>query len=196
VPRQRTTLYGDPPAAQVARSFAAAPLAEPWSPHVNEAKLPKVRRVSLPTLAAILVLALAPAGSARTEARAAAPAPVTMRAVVRAWSARLNAGDNRGVARLFALPAVMIQGPYAYRLKTRAQVASWHSALPCSGRIVSIAIHGRYADAVFRLGNRGSSKCDGPGTLAAARFEIRGGKIVSWEQIAVPAKQADNGPVA
>jgi FO synthase len=39
VPRQRTTLYGDPPAEQVARSFGAAPLAEPWNPPVSESRL-------------------------------------------------------------------------------------------------------------------------------------------------------------
>jgi len=45
VPRQRTTLYGEPPAEQVRRSFGAAALAEPWNPHVNEARLPKRPRV-------------------------------------------------------------------------------------------------------------------------------------------------------
>ncbi len=121
-----------------------------------------------------------------------------MKAVVHEWSVKLNAGDNAGVARLFALPTIVIQGPYAYRLRTRKQVALWHSGLPCSGRILSIAIHGRYADAVFRLGDRrGSSPCDAPGTLAAARFEIVEGKIVAWEQIPVPTKQpAPSGPVA
>src|SRR5882724_13479390 len=45
VPRQRSTLYGEPPAEQVARSFGAAPLAEPWNPHVNEAHLERPRRL-------------------------------------------------------------------------------------------------------------------------------------------------------
>ena len=120
-----------------------------------------------------------------------------MKAVVRAWSARLNAGDNAGLARLFTVPALIVQGPYAYRLPTRALVAEWYSGLPCSGRVVSISVHGRYATVVFRLGNRGASRCDAPGTLAAARFGIVNGKIVSWQQIAVPAKkQAPPGPVA
>lgn len=47
-PRQRTTLYGEPPEGQVARSFAAAPLLEPRNPHVNEAKLPRPRRLARP----------------------------------------------------------------------------------------------------------------------------------------------------
>ena len=121
-----------------------------------------------------------------------------MKAVVRAWSARLNAGDNAGLARLFTVPALVVQGPYAYRLPTRALVAKWYSGLPCSGRVVSISVRGRYATVVFRLGNRGASRCDAPGTLAAARFGIVNGKIVSWEQIAVPAKKqpAQTGTVA
>ncbi len=123
------------------------------------------------------------------------PAQRRMEAVVRAWSARLNAGDNAGIARLFALPAILIQGGYEYRLTTRRQLALWHSSLPCSGAIVSIAYRGRFATAVFRLGNRGKTSCDAPGTLAAARFEFAGGKIVSWAQVAVPATSR-SGPVA
>jgi FO synthase len=50
VPRQRTTLYGEPPAGQVARSFGAVPLAEPWNPHVNEARLERPRRLLRPAV--------------------------------------------------------------------------------------------------------------------------------------------------
>jgi len=110
-----------------------------------------------------------------------------MASIIRLWSERLNASDNDGIAELFALPAIFIQGPDAYRLTTRRQVALWHSLLPCSGTIVSISYRGRFATAVFRLGNRGKTKCDAPGTLAAAQFEIVAGKIVSWEQVPVPA---------
>jgi len=116
-----------------------------------------------------------------------------MKAVVREWSARLNSGDNAGLARLFAVPALIVQGPYAYRLPTRALVAKWYSSLPCSGQVLSVSVHGRYATAVFRLGNRRTSSCDAPGMLAAARFEIVNGKIVSWVQVAVPAKKPQTG---
>ena len=51
VPRQRTTLYGEPPAEQVARSFGAPPLAVPSNPHVNEARLARPRRLVRPALA-------------------------------------------------------------------------------------------------------------------------------------------------
>jgi hypothetical protein len=111
-----------------------------------------------------------------------------MKAIVRAWSANLNAGDNAAETRLFSLPALMIQGPYGYRLTTPGQVAQWHAGLPCSGKIVSIKVRGRYATAVFRLGNRPTSKCDAPGTLAAARFTIVRGKITVWRQVPAPAE--------
>src|SRR3954470_16427265 len=97
--------------------------------------------LSPPAAAVALALALA--------APATATAPPTraqqLTAVVHAWSARLNAGDNAGVARLFALPAVVVQGSYAFRFDRRAQLVEWHSGLPCAGEIFSIAIHGQNA---------------------------------------------------
>ena len=136
------------------------------------------------------------AAMATTPPRAVATTPAAMRVVVRTWSRLLNAGDNQGVARLFSLPAVFVQGQDAYRLRTYAQIAAWHAGLPCSGKIVSLSLNGRYATVVFRLGNRGQSTCDAPGSLAAARFGIVRGKIVSWEQVAAPGQDDGNPPVA
>jgi FO synthase len=48
IPRQRTTLYGDAPDERVRASFGAAPLAEPLTPHVNEARLPRPTRLLRP----------------------------------------------------------------------------------------------------------------------------------------------------
>ena len=45
IPRQRTTLYGTPAPERTRASFAAEPLAEPVNPHVNEARLPRPRRL-------------------------------------------------------------------------------------------------------------------------------------------------------
>jgi FO synthase len=45
IPRQRTTLYGDPDPSRVRASFGAPPLSEPHNPHVNEAALPRPRRL-------------------------------------------------------------------------------------------------------------------------------------------------------
>lgn len=118
-----------------------------------------------------------------------------MARIVLEWSTRLNAKDNDGLSRLYAVPAVIVQGPYAYRLVSREQIARWYSLLPCAGHVTRIVFSGRYATAVFRLTNRGKTRCDSPGGLAAARFEIVDGKIVSWEQVAVPPK-AGGAPVA
>ena len=52
VPRQRTTLYGQPDSAQTRRSFGAPPLAEPWNPGVSEAGLKAPPRLVRPGLAA------------------------------------------------------------------------------------------------------------------------------------------------
>ncbi len=160
-------------------------------------------RVSLSLAAAMCLLACLLGGSVRVPAADAARAAFAslrggsparsaverqMETIVRAWSARLNAGDNTGIAKLFSLPATIVQAPFVYRLVNRRQIALWESELPCSGRIVSIAFSGRYATAVFVLGNRGSTRCDAPGSLAAARFEIVHGKIVSWEQVPIPPK--------
>jgi FO synthase len=49
-PRQRSTLYGEPPAEQVARSFGAPPLAEPLNPSVNDAGLSRPPRLIRPGL--------------------------------------------------------------------------------------------------------------------------------------------------
>jgi hypothetical protein len=58
--------------------------------------------------------------------------------IVRTWSKRLNAGDNAGVARLFALPARIVQPPFAYRFTRRGDIAAYHAlgagARPEGGR--------------------------------------------------------------
>ena len=52
VPRQRTTLYGEPPEDRVRASFGAPPLAEPLNPPVKEAGLVAPPRLVRPGLAA------------------------------------------------------------------------------------------------------------------------------------------------
>jgi hypothetical protein len=124
------------------------------------------------------------AGAAET------PQQRQMESIVRAWSNRLNAKDNNGVAQLFAVPARIIQPPYEYRFTNREQIAAWHAGLPCSGHIVRISFRRNTATAVFKLGNRGATQCDGPGALVAARFTIVKGLITLWEQVPVPTPGA------
>jgi limonene-1,2-epoxide hydrolase len=132
-----------------------------------------------PRLALAVLLALLPAGCG-----GGGGSPAT---VVRAWSRALNAGDDEAAADLFARDAKVIQSGRVLRLRTHAQARDFNRALPCSGRIVGLAIHGDEVKATFVLGDRPSSRCDGPGEEAAAVFRIRGGKIVLWHQVAVPA---------
>ena len=76
-----------------------------------------------------------------------------------------------------------MEGPYGCWCLTPAQVARFHAQLLCSVKIVSIKVRGRYATAVFRLGDRETSKCDSPGgSLTAVRFTIVRGKITVWQQ--------------
>jgi hypothetical protein len=119
--------------------------------------------------------AAAPAGSVEAKKR-----------VVREWSARVNAYDNDGVARLFARPAAVAQGGAIYALRTYDEIALWHEGLPCAARIVSITVKGQDATAVFVLRNGPHRRCDAPGGKVAAVFHINGGKIVAWAQIPVP----------
>jgi FO synthase len=51
-PRQRTTLYGTPPAERVAASFGAPPLAEPLNPPVDTSRLRRPAELVRPGLAA------------------------------------------------------------------------------------------------------------------------------------------------
>jgi FO synthase len=51
VPRQRTTLYGEPDAERVAASFGAAPLAQPLNPPVDTSELRRPERLVRPGLA-------------------------------------------------------------------------------------------------------------------------------------------------
>jgi hypothetical protein len=108
-----------------------------------------------------------------------------MKAVVRVWTANLNAGKNAAEARLFSLPAriSLMRGPGCY-CRTPADVALIHVQLLCSGKIVSIEVRRRYATAVFGLGDRATSRCDAPwGSLTAVRFTIVRGKITAMKQV-------------
>jgi hypothetical protein len=148
--------------------------------------------VHVRTLALVVSLGLLAVPLASAVGR---DSPTATKRVVRAWSARLNAYDNAGVARLFARPAVFVQGGSALRLETPAQIALWHRLLPCAGRIVSIEVDGELATAVFRLANGKHRHCDAPGQKAAAVFRVRHGKIVAWVQVPVPPPRT-SGPTA
>ena len=139
-------------------------------------------------------LVIAGCGASAKPHHAAPPQPSQadrMKAVVGAWAANLNAGNNAAEARLFSLPALisLMEGPYGCLCLTRAEVVQFHAQLLCSGKIVSIKVRGRYATAVLRLGDRETSKCasapgpDTTGWLTGVRFTIVRGKITVLKQV-------------
>ncbi|HXY80447.1 MAG TPA: nuclear transport factor 2 family protein [Gaiellaceae bacterium] len=135
-------------------------------------------------------LAVAAAGSGAALATTGSPSPA---AVVRAWSKALNANDNRAAGELFARNARVVQGPLDAVLPTQALAVVFNSSLPCAGRIVAMTVKGERVVATFVLGHRPKHTCDGPGQKAAALFVVHEGRIVLWEQVAVPAA---SGPTA
>jgi limonene-1,2-epoxide hydrolase len=135
-----------------------------------------VRRLS--ALGAALVVAAAGSGAVSAAQKPAA--------VVRAWSAALNANRNGDAARLFAPNAHIVQPGVDIRLATRAIAVGFNNALPCAGKITRLEITGSRVVATFVLAERPRHRCDAPGVKAAALFDVRNGKIVLWQQVAVP----------
>jgi len=125
------------------------------------------------------VLALSAAVALVTGCGSGSP---SAESVVRAWSAALNQDDNNTAASLFAQGAEVVQNGHVLTLRNRHQALAWNSALPCSGKIVSIHSRGQTATATFVLGDRRHSQCDGPGQEATAIFKVVRGKIVLWHQ--------------
>jgi hypothetical protein len=135
-------------------------------------------------------LVFAGCGASAKPHHAAPPQPSRadrMKAVVRAWTANVNAENNAAAARLFSLPALisLMEGPYGCYCLTRAEVFDFHAQLLCTDKIVSITVRGRVATAVFGSpGDRLTSKCDAPpGALTGVRFTIVRGKITVWQQV-------------
>jgi limonene-1,2-epoxide hydrolase len=104
--------------------------------------------------------------------------------VVRAWSHAVNTDDNETAAKLFAPGAEIVQPGTVLTLETHQQAVAWNAALPCSGEIVRISAAGDTVTATFRLGDRRTSKCDGPGERATTVVKVKDGKIVLWHQTA------------
>jgi limonene-1,2-epoxide hydrolase len=126
----------------------------------------------------LLALLLMAGCSGGKSAYSASPA-----SVVRAWSKALNAGDNEAAANLFARGARVIQGGEVIRLRSHSDAVQFNQALPCSGHVLSVTVIGNVATATFLLGDRTTSRCDGPGQKARAEFQVKKGKIVLWRQL-------------
>jgi hypothetical protein len=151
-------------------------------------------------VAAVVALALVLAGcGGSAKSHHASPPPPSqadrIKAVVRTWTANLDAENNAAEVRLFSLPVLINTGPDLFAAGvgqcwclTPADILQFHAQIPCSVEIVSIKVRGRYAMAVLRLGDRLLSKCssapgpDTTGWLTGVRFTIVRGKITGMEQ--------------
>jgi SnoaL-like domain len=142
-----------------------------------------VRLARVGPLVAICLAAIALGGCGSGEPSA--------ESVLRAWSQELNSGDNEAAAKLFAHDAEVVQPGVVIRLRTYEQALAWNAALPCSGKIVSVTSRGNTASATFILGDRETSKCDGPGERATALIRVRKGKIVLWHQTSEGTAQVE-----
>ena len=121
--------------------------------------------------------------------RPTADSPAATKRIVRAWSARLNAYDNVGVAKLFARPAVFVQSGAG-----SARDGGGHRAVapPAALRRPDRVDHGegRARDRRLRPRQRQEPPLRRPGRQGRSRFRVRNGKIVTWAQIPVPKPRA------
>jgi limonene-1,2-epoxide hydrolase len=116
-----------------------------------------------------------------------APPSPSPAAIVRAWSAALNANHNAAAAKLFAPNARVVQPPLEVRLTSPQLALAFNASLPCAGKITRITVKGDRATATFVLGHRPRHTCTAArGEKAAAVFVVRAGKIVLWQQVPVP----------
>jgi hypothetical protein len=113
--------------------------------------------------------------------------------VARQWSAALNRNDNESAGRLFADGAEIVQNGEE-TLQTHADAVRWNAGLPCGGRITDVERHGKHEVlAIFQLKERPQHRCDAPGGVAAALFQVEDGKIVLWHQSEVPERFRPSG---
>jgi hypothetical protein len=118
--------------------------------------------------------------------------PPSPESVVRAWSESLNAGDNESAGELFAPGAEVSQVGQVTTLPDEEAATAFTAALPCSGEIVSLRARGETVTTVFRLADRETSPCDGPGNEVTAIFRVREGRIVELRQL--PAEPGQDAP--
>jgi hypothetical protein len=152
--------------------------------------------ITIPIAAALAGLALLAGcggGSSDTVATATVPGDGDTAdvKVIGAWVDALRAGDVDQAASYFALPSVVQNGTPPLRLKTRDDVVSFNSSLPCGAKLVSASSEGQVTTATFELTNRPGGSCGaGVGQAASTAFVIEDGLIVHWSRVAGDAAPA------
>jgi hypothetical protein len=112
------------------------------------------------------------------------PADPAAARVVRGWTDAQRASDIEKASSYFALPSIVQNGTPPRQLRTRADVRTFNSSLPCGARVLKVYAFERFTVVSFRLANRPGARCDGVGHQAATAFLVRGGKIAAWLRIA------------
>jgi hypothetical protein len=114
--------------------------------------------------------------------------------VIGAWVDALRAGEVDQAASYFALPSVVQNGTPPVRLKTRDDVVSFNSSLPCGAKLVSASSNGQVTTATFELTDRPGGSCGaGVGQVASTAFVIEDGLIVHWARVANSSSPAEGG---
>lgn len=161
-----------------------------------------MKRPGIPISIAAVLAALAllagcgGSGSSMTLSTAAIPdgADAGDVKVIGAWVDALRAGDVDQAASYFALPSIVQNGTPPIRLKTRDDVVSFNSSLPCGAKLVSASSEGQVTTATFELTERPGGHCGaGAGQAASTAFVIENGLIVHWARVANGAAPAQGG---
>ena len=123
------------------------------------------------------------------------PTPSEVR-VIRGWADALRMGRMQQAARLFAVPATVLDGTNPQRqLPDVAAIRDFNRGLPCGARLIGTERgQDSFVVATFELTERagpGALPCGGASSYAAVLFLIEDGHIVQWLRAPDPA-QPDN----
>lgn len=138
--------------------------------------------------AALASVVLGGCGGCGGSSHAPAPAPapdyaLADEAVVRLWSRALYE-DHYGRAAGFFAPGAIVQLAGKRVLRTRADAIAFNRGLTCRATVLSVRHEeGRVLVGTFTLGPGRRGGCAGGGRVRV-RFEIRGGLIEAWRQLA------------
>jgi hypothetical protein len=174
-------------------------------PEVADCDDESVKRVRHSLAAALILpaLALAACGgssstTAGTDTSGDLPSGHESVLVIDGWVTALRRGDIDAASGYFALPSVVENGTPPIKLRTRADVVTFNSSLPCGAKLVRAEPQGRFITATFRLTERPGGDCSGgTGQLARTAFLIKDGKIVQWRRVPGPGPSTSqpSGPV-
>ncbi len=125
------------------------------------------------------------------------PADAQDLAVVERWLAALTLGDIPAAADTFADGAVVQNLQPPIRLTDRALRIRFNDGFPCGAELSSASSVKGYLVVTYRLTDRKSSPCDGPGGSAAGTIKVEGGKMTEWYRLPNPpaGDEEEPGPV-